>query len=176
MPQSRTPFVPNFMKIRSAVLELYTYLKRKVQIVGVCMFAYSSKRDIPIFTKLGILILWYQEENSEGSKLRKNVLSSIPSENGSCSSETKHDRRSVPRPKLIFSKGDHRNKGHSTEKVSWVRVLMRTVSVARKLCKIKERRQGKICLFRRRDYRNYAHKNKNCPELEDDCLLGCSTV
>jgi hypothetical protein len=37
-------------------------------------------------------------------KVQKNVLSSSPSDGGSCSSETNHDRRTVPRPKLFVSK------------------------------------------------------------------------
>jgi hypothetical protein len=45
-----------------------------------------------------------QEENIGGLKLRKSVLSSIPGESVSCSSETKHDRRMVPEPKLFVSK------------------------------------------------------------------------
>jgi hypothetical protein len=86
--------------------ETHTSLIYKVEIVGmfVCMFAYSSssRRDKPICTKLGMLIPWDQEENI-GSKLRKSVLSSIPGEGGSCSSETKHDRRTAPRPVLFVS-------------------------------------------------------------------------
>jgi hypothetical protein len=34
-------------------------------------------------------------------ELRKNVLGSIPSEDGSCSLDTNHDRRTAPRPKLF---------------------------------------------------------------------------
>jgi hypothetical protein len=33
----------------------------------------------------------------------KSVLSSSPGEGGFCSSETKHDRRTAPRPKLFVS-------------------------------------------------------------------------
>jgi hypothetical protein len=39
----------------------------------------------------------------ERSKLRKSVLSSSTGEGGSYSSETKHDRRLAPRPKLFVS-------------------------------------------------------------------------
>jgi hypothetical protein len=72
--------------------------------VFICMFAYSSRRDKPIWTKFDMIIPWDYEENTEGSKLRKSVLSSIPGEGGPCSSETKHDRRTAPRPKLFVSK------------------------------------------------------------------------
>jgi hypothetical protein len=68
----------------------------------VCLFAYSSRTDVPICTKLGILIPWNHEENI-GLKLRKSVLSSSPGEGGSCSSETKRGRRTAPRPKLFVS-------------------------------------------------------------------------
>jgi hypothetical protein len=51
-----------------------------------------------------MLIPWDQQENTGGSKLRKSVLRSIPGEYVSCSSETKHDRRMVPRLKLFVSK------------------------------------------------------------------------
>jgi hypothetical protein len=35
--------------------------------------------------------------------IKQNILSSSPGEGGSCSSETKHDRRTAPRPKLFVS-------------------------------------------------------------------------
>jgi hypothetical protein len=66
------------------------------------MFTYSSRTLI--CTKLGMLIPWEQEEILERSKLRRSVLSLSPGEGGSCSSETKHDRRMAPRPKLFFWK------------------------------------------------------------------------
>jgi hypothetical protein len=68
----------------------------------MCLFAYSSRTDTPICTKLGKLIPWDQKENTGAPKVRKSVLSSIPGEGVSCSSETKHDRRMVPEPKLFF--------------------------------------------------------------------------
>jgi hypothetical protein len=55
----------------------------------------------PNSTKLGMLIPWDQEENIDRSKLWKSVLSLSTNEGGSCSSETKHDRRMAPRPKLF---------------------------------------------------------------------------
>jgi hypothetical protein len=68
------------------------------------MHTSSSRTDIPICTKLGMLIPWDQEENTGRSKLRKSVLSSSPVEGNSCSSETKHNRKTAPRPKLFASK------------------------------------------------------------------------
>jgi hypothetical protein len=49
----------------------------------------------------------------------------------------------------------------SPGKVSWFRVPVRTVPVARKLSTIEERRQDQSCLFRRGDYRNRAHYPKH---------------
>jgi hypothetical protein len=45
-------------------LELWVYL-------FTYLFAYSSRTNIPIWTKLGMLIPWDQEENIAGLKLRK---------------------------------------------------------------------------------------------------------
>jgi hypothetical protein len=67
------------------------------------MFDSSSRTDKPTCTKLGMLIPWDQEENTERSKLRKSALSSSTGEGGSGSSETKHDRRMAPKPKLFVS-------------------------------------------------------------------------
>jgi hypothetical protein len=47
----------------------------------------------------------------------------------------------------LFRRGDHRNKGHDPERLSWVRFLTRMVSVARKLSAIEERRQAKFVRF-----------------------------
>jgi hypothetical protein len=56
------------------------YLTYKVEMwdvqyicVFIWMFTYSSRRDKPICTKLGMLILWDQEENIGGSKLWEKV-------------------------------------------------------------------------------------------------------
>jgi hypothetical protein len=68
------------------------------------------------------------------------VLSSRPSEGGSCSSETKHDIRTAPRPGLLFRRGDYRNKGHNPETLSWVRVPMKIFSVARELSTTEEKK------------------------------------
>jgi hypothetical protein len=70
----------------------------------MCRLAYTSRTDILICTNLGMLIPPDQEENIGGSRLRKSILSSIPGMGGSCSSETKHDRRTAPRAKSFVSK------------------------------------------------------------------------
>jgi hypothetical protein len=60
-------------------------------------------------------------------KTPKKVLSSIPGEGGSCSSETKNDRRTAPRPKLFVSKKRLQKQGPQHRKLSWIRVLTRVV-------------------------------------------------
>jgi hypothetical protein len=73
------------------------------------------------------------------------LLGSIPSEDGFCSSETKHDRRMVPGLKLFVFARRLQEQRPQHQKRTWVRVLMRMVSVARKLSMREERCQGKIC-------------------------------
>jgi hypothetical protein len=50
---------------------------------------------------LACLFLETRKRTQEGQNSEKSVLSSIPFEGGSCSSETKHDRRTAPRSKLF---------------------------------------------------------------------------
>jgi hypothetical protein len=69
----------------------------------VCVFTYSAKKDIKICTKLGMLILWDQEEYLERLKLRKSDLRPSSGEGSSYSSETKQERRKAPRQKLFVS-------------------------------------------------------------------------
>jgi hypothetical protein len=59
-------------------------------------------------------------------------LFSSPDEDGCCSSETKHKRRTAPRPTL-FLRGDYRNKGHSLEKSDLDTSPVKMVSLTRKL-------------------------------------------
>jgi hypothetical protein len=81
---------------------MYVYACVRVR-VYVCMFPYSSRTDIPICTKLGMLMPSDQEETLERSKLRGTVPSSSPGEGGSHSSGSKHNRKTAPRPKLFIS-------------------------------------------------------------------------
>jgi hypothetical protein len=53
---------------------------------------------------LACLFLETRKRFCKGQNSRKSVLSLIPGEGGSCSSKTKHDRRTAPRPKWFFSK------------------------------------------------------------------------
>lgn len=78
----------------------------EVQVVGVCFFAYSSRTDISICTKLGMHISWDEEKTIPSLKLRKSVLGSISTDGISCSipikdgfsrSDNKYDRRKAPK-------------------------------------------------------------------------------
>jgi hypothetical protein len=68
----------------------------------VCVFANSSRTDIPICTKVSML-LHCDKEEIEMPKLRKSILTSRSGKGGSCSSETKHDSRPARRPKCFVS-------------------------------------------------------------------------
>lgn len=49
---------------------------------------------------------------------REPVLCSSPGEGGLCSYETKHNRKTSPRPSRLFQRVDYRNKGQNPEKLS----------------------------------------------------------
>jgi hypothetical protein len=68
-----------------------------------CIFAYRSRTGITIYTKLNMLTPCDQEEASLGQNSEK-LLYFLSCEVGSCSSETKQDRRMAPREKLLVSK------------------------------------------------------------------------
>jgi hypothetical protein len=122
-----------------------------------------------------MLISWDQKEIIGGSKLRKCVLSSIPAESVSCSSETKHERRMAPRPKLSFRRGDCRNKDQNTEKLSWVRFPVNMVSVVWILSMTEEWRQDQSSSFRRGDYRNNRYNTENVLGSSPDEEVLCSS-
>jgi hypothetical protein len=90
----------NYVAILSCTLFFYFVLYNQNR---VSVFAYSSRMDTPVCSKLGMLIFWNKEEILEGQKLRKNILGLSLSEGGSCSSETEHNRSMAPRPKLFVS-------------------------------------------------------------------------
>jgi hypothetical protein len=87
------------------------------------MFAYGSRTAIPIPPKLGKIIYWNQKKISERSEFRRSVLGLSPSEEGFCITEIKQDKRRAPRTKLFFY-SDYRNKGHKSENIPWLRVLV----------------------------------------------------
>jgi hypothetical protein len=89
------------------------------------VFAYSSRTEKPICTKLGMIIHWDEEENIGGSKFRKSVLSSILGKGVFCSSESNHDIRMVPRQNLFDSERRLQEVRSQILKLSWVRVLVK---------------------------------------------------
>jgi hypothetical protein len=136
----------------------------KIEIVGicVCMFAYSSRKDKPVHTKLRMRIPWNQQEILERSKLRNKALSLNPVEGSFYSSETKHDRRL----NLFVSAKMLQKQGHNSEKLSWVRVPTNMYSVARKLSKVKEQRQCQSFCFAGQITGTKTTNPKICPGFE----------
>jgi hypothetical protein len=65
--------------------------------------------------KLAFLFLETRNIIQDGQNSGKGDLSSIPGEDVSCISETKHDRRMAPRPKLFVSKRRLQKNRHNTE-------------------------------------------------------------
>jgi hypothetical protein len=123
----------------------------------VYVFAYSSRTDIPICTKLGMFIPWDQEEISERSKLQKNVLSSGHGEGSFCTRKvtTVEDRRQDPSG--FFSARSQKQRPQ-TQKLPWVRVPAKIFPVIWKLMMIEDRYKQR-CLFWR-DKRNKCHNHE----------------
>jgi hypothetical protein len=119
----------------------------------VCVFAYSSRTDIPVCTKLGMLIPRDKEEilerpNSEKVSWVRNALRVV---------SVSWKLSTSQRPRLFLSTRRLQKLRSQIQKLSWVRVPVKMVPVARKLSTIKERRNEQNCLFRRGDYKNKGH-------------------
>jgi hypothetical protein len=115
------------------------------------MFAYGSRTDIQIHSKCGMLIPWDQNKILERSKLQKKfLLSWNPGEGCSSSSESKHDRRMMPQPKLLFQRQDYRKRAHNPENLSLVPSPIEDCFVAWRQSTIKDWHQYYICLLLRR--------------------------
>jgi hypothetical protein len=71
------------------------------------------------------LFLETKTKTQEGQNSGINVLSSSPGDGGSCNSETKHDRSTAPRPKLIVLKRRLQELRSLTQKLFWVRVSVK---------------------------------------------------
>jgi hypothetical protein len=72
-------------------------LTYETEIVCVCEIAYSSR------TGKNLRQNWHAHALRSGRGLRKTVPSLSIGKGHFCSSETKHDRRTKPRPKLLVS-------------------------------------------------------------------------
>jgi hypothetical protein len=79
----------------------------------------ARERTYRFAPNLASLFFEIRKRIKQGKNFGKSFLSSIPGEGISYSSETKHDRRTAPRPKLFLSRrGGYRNEGHNPEKLS----------------------------------------------------------
>jgi hypothetical protein len=80
----------------------------------------------------------------------------------------------VPQPLLFISECDEETKSEVPKKVSWVRVSLKMISLARELCVVEEQGQDERCLFRGRVYRKKATALKGVlgSSLGDQGLFG----
>jgi hypothetical protein len=106
-----------------------------------------------------------QEEILERAK-QQQILGSSPGEGGFCRSETRNDRRTVPRPKFFIGRGDYRNRGRKPEKQPWVRVPVKMISLARKLSKIEEQRHDQDVCFGGAITQGKSYNPQICPGFE----------
>jgi hypothetical protein len=95
---------------------------------------------------------WHRKENTKESKLGKSALCSIFGKGGSCSSETKHDRR-TSRSNLFASKKKLQKQSPQHRKTT-----QGPISGKNGLCSsenniIEVERQKQSCLFRRGGYK-----------------------
>jgi hypothetical protein len=121
----------------------------------ICMFAYRSRRDKRICSKLGMLMPWNQQEILERSKLRKMSWIRV-------------------RVRVVFLTWEISTTEERRQDQSWstsrlqeqrpqLRIVVlgsspvKMVSVARKLSTTEQRRQDRSCLFRRGAYINKGH-------------------
>lgn len=91
---------------------------------------------------------------------------------------TKHDKRTVPRPKMfLFQQGYYSSKGHNHDSLSWVQVWVKLFSVSWKLMMLEHRQDhrcfGKVAraqtrptLFWQGSSKNRGHKPKNLPWVQ----------
>jgi hypothetical protein len=59
--------------------------------------------------------------------------------------ETKHEKRTAPRPRLFVRRKDYKNRGYNPKKLSWVRVPVTVDPVGRKISTIEEWHQYPSC-------------------------------
>jgi hypothetical protein len=73
---------------------------------------------------------------------------------------------------MFLSRGDdYRNKDHNPEKLPWVPVPLKMISLARKVGTIEQEGKYQSCLSRLRDYTEVTSKHENCPGFES--VLRC---
>jgi hypothetical protein len=92
----------------------------------LCMFAYSSRRGKPVCTTI---VCFGEEITETEATTPKTVLGSGPNEDGFCSSETKHDRRTALRQNLFVSARRLQELRSQTRNLSWVRVPVKKLGL-----------------------------------------------
>jgi hypothetical protein len=85
--------------------------------ICVCIFAYISKTDKQVYTILVALVLGTRKLVQKGRR-SECVLISILGESVLCNSETKHDRRWVPRQKFFVPTTKLQDKIHNSGNLS----------------------------------------------------------
>jgi hypothetical protein len=85
-------------------------------------------------------------------QLQKTMLGSIPSKGSCCSLETKHDKRTVPRPKSFVSKRRQQKQMPQPQKLCWVWFRANPVSAVQKLSTTELQCESLSCLFGRGNY------------------------
>lgn len=91
---------------------IFLYIKLEL---CVRMLTYSLRRDIPVCSKLGMLMSWNQKEILGRIKL-DDALCLSPGEHRFCSLEMKQNTMIVTIPKLLVRWGNFRIKDHNPEK------------------------------------------------------------
>jgi hypothetical protein len=98
----------------------------------ICVYLYVCslivrKRIYRFAPNLVCLFLKTRKRIQEGQNSGKSLLSSIPGEGSSCSSETKHNRRTAPRPKLFVSERRLQKQGPQYRKTVLGSILVEDV-------------------------------------------------
>jgi hypothetical protein len=93
-------------------------------------------RAVPVARKLSraeerrqTKVVCFEEQITERRQHRKTVLGSSTEEGSSCSSETKHDRRTAPRQNLFVSARRLQEQRSQTRKLPWVWVPVKMLSL-----------------------------------------------
>lgn len=109
------------------------------------------------------LFLEKRKNTLKGHISGKNVLSSSPVEDFFCSSGTKLNIRTAPRPKLFVSTRmlQEQKAKIAPKKLSWFRALVKIIYVDRKISAL-EQRGDQRCLFRHGVCRNNVYNYVSC--------------
>jgi hypothetical protein len=143
---------------------IFAYSSRTDIPVYFCIFAYSSRTDIPVRTKLGMLVLWDQHffRNIKTSTKLSSVWFPVRAVPVARKLSTIEERR--PNQNYLFRIGDSGKSSHNTEKLSLVRVPVIIFLWLGYEAWWKTGAKAKFrYLFRLRDYRSKTITTKMCP-------------